>query len=139
MRMLLSIVLLSLVATACLGGCRRESASTGAKQDFARRYSCPEDRVTVRERKDVDPAVLLAPPATESPPAEVKSDPGRLAKWEADRKAKRAETEAGYRRSFTIFEASGCDHAALLACTYATLAGTEGATTLECREAPASH
>jgi hypothetical protein len=139
MRALATALLFYLVATWGLVGCKRLSnaKSNAAKEDFAKRYSCPEDRVTVKERKDVNPATLLAPDVKESPPDEVKKDPGRLAKWEADRKEKLEEKEAGYKRSFTIFESSGCGHTVLLACTHASLAGhSEGVTTVMCQEKP---
>src|SRR5207253_10188766 len=51
------LLLLTLVIGASTLACRR--TSTAAKDDFARRHSCPGDRVTVKERSDVRPASLL--------------------------------------------------------------------------------
>ena len=125
-----------IVVLVLLAACKRSTDSAGAKQEFSKKYSCPDDRVTVKERGDIDPATLLYPPsADEAPPDEVKNDPGRLAKWQADHKEQRETVEAGYRRSYQIYEASGCDHAVLLACTWADNAGTSGQT-LVCQEKP---
>lgn len=123
---------LILIAAVSLFGCKR--LSTGAKEDFARRHSCPEDRVTVKERSDVHPASLLAPEGKETPPDDVKKDPARLAKWEADKKEQRAKTESGYARSYTVYEVRGCDLAVFVACTHAD--SSNGEMHVVCQEKP---
>ena len=111
----------SLVASCLLAmavgaaGCK--SLKTGATEHFARDYSCPEDRVVAKERSDIAGSSLFAGPPTGAPPAEVKSDPGRLAKWQADR-AKEQKTMSDVYDSFTVFEVSGCDHEAFYACIH---------------------
>jgi len=116
-----------------------QNDSNEAKTDFAQRYSCPEDRVTVKVRKDIDPANLLNPPVAVEPPPEVKKDPGRFAKWNSDKKSKDDETASGYRRSYTIYEAQGCEHHVLLACVRADIMGSSNGsvgTKLVCEEKP---
>ena len=132
MRPTLILLSLSLVVGVSTMACKR--MSTGAKEDFARRHSCPEDRVSVKERTDVSAASLLAPGGNESPPDDVKRDPGRLAKWEADKKEQRAKTESGYARSYTVYEVRGCNVAVFLACTNAD--STNGEMSLVCQEKP---
>jgi hypothetical protein len=97
-------------------GCKR--LKTGAGEDFAKRYSCPEDRVEVRERTDVKwSTVVLGGRAREAPPAEVKDDPERLAKWNADRADKDAETRKRL-DDLDVFQVSGCGHDELVACAH---------------------
>lgn len=131
-----AFLLLFFFSAACS---RSQSDADGAKSEFAKRYSCPEERVTVKQRKDLDPAALLNPPVKVDPPDEVKKDPGRLAKWQADRKAEDDQAASGYRRSYTVFETEGCDHRVLLACTHADILGSSngsGGTALSCQEKP---
>ncbi len=90
----------------------------GAGNTFERRYSCPDDRVTVVARPDIDPMQVLASdadlkPAT--PPADVKSDAARYAKWKADQDADRERLHAMYARN-TMFEVNGCGRMEIFAC-----------------------
>jgi hypothetical protein len=105
------LLLLPLGATAC------KRLSTGAREDFAARHSCPEDRVEVKTRSDLQPAQVLGRagemPAT--PPDEVKKDPGRYAKWQKDQAERREATLATY-SVYEVIEASGCGHNELLVC-----------------------
>ncbi|WP_437977625.1 hypothetical protein WMF11_12400 [Sorangium sp. So ce295] len=97
-------------------GCKR--LKTGAGEDFAKRYSCPEDRVEVRARTDVKwGTVVLGGRSPEAPPAEVKDDPGRLAKWNADRAEKDAETRKRL-DDLDVFQVIGCGHDELVACAH---------------------
>ena len=105
------LVLLALSATAC------KQLTSGAREDFAARYSCPEDRVEVKARADLQPAQALGkanePPAT--PPDEVKRDPGRYAKWQRDQ-ADRREAKLATYSGYEVIEASGCGHTDILVC-----------------------
>lgn len=133
--MLLRLTTGWLALSIALTGCKR--MSTDAKEQFAKTHSCPEDRVTIKERSDITPAALLAPPGDEKPSDEVKNDPGRLAKWQADRKEQRDKTESGYNRHYTIFEASGCGTSLLMACTHGEQHGRDSsATVVVCQEKP---
>jgi hypothetical protein len=114
-------VLLPFVAAAC------KQLSSGAREDFAARYSCPEDRVEVKPRADIPPAQALARPGevAPSPSDEVKRDPARLAKWQkdqADRREARLSTYIGYE----VLEATGCGHTELLVCHHP--GGSKGGT-----------
>jgi hypothetical protein len=116
MRAVLSNCLLVVFVVLSSTGCKR--LKTGAREDFAERYSCPEERVEVRERTDVKwSTVVLGGATQEAPPAEVKDDPARLAKWNADRAEKDAETRKSL-DNLDVFQVSGCGHDELVACAH---------------------
>ncbi len=98
-------------------GCTR--LSTGARKDFARQYSCPDDRVQVRSRDDLNAKDLLAPNRAPAPPPplEVKNDPARYALWKANQAAARAREAAPY-GAYEVFTVTGCGHTELLACRH---------------------
>lgn len=54
----------------------------------------------------------------QEPVDEVKRNPGRLAKWESDRRKEQAELHERLNR-LEVFAAKGCDHVALLGCAHA--------------------
>jgi hypothetical protein len=92
--------------------------AAGVRKDFGTTFSCPEERVAVKERSDIDPVQALAPGtvfAMGTPPDEVKADPERLAKWTSDQKAKIDGQRASYTGQ-TIFEVTGCGHTQFLGC-----------------------
>jgi hypothetical protein len=115
------LLVVPLVATAC------KQLSTGAREDFAARYSCPEDRVEIKPRADLQPAQVLhrANDAAAEPPDEVRRDPGRYAKWQKDQ-ADRREARAGAYIGYEVIEASGCGHTDLLVCHHP--GGSKGGT-----------
>lgn len=99
-----------LLALILLSGCR----ATEAKEAFARRFSCPSDKVEVRSRADlnyydVHPRAM----PRDEPPAEVKSDASRLAVWQEQRRGAMA-TKNGE----AVYEVTGCGHTLLYSCTY---------------------
>jgi hypothetical protein len=126
-----SSVVAALTATAC------KKLATGAREEFARKYSCPEERVEVKERPDVKWGQLTMPPsADEQPPAEVKNDPGRLAKWRADQsESGEAKLRAHY-DAMDVFEVRGCDHALLMACKHPTSQGGTTMSSVMCSDRP---
>jgi hypothetical protein len=90
--------------------------SGGAQQQFGAKFSCPDDRVAVKMRPDIDPARALAskgdpPPAV--PPDEVRNDPGRYAKWQEDQQVH--GTRAIHAR-YTMLEVAGCGHTQIVGC-----------------------
>jgi hypothetical protein len=88
------------------------------RQDFAKKFSCPEDRVEVKVRADIDPVKALAPNKEfpmGTPPDEVKADPGRYEKWKADRQ-QQLEIERYRYTQNTMFEVTGCQHTQILGC-----------------------
>ncbi len=113
MRSLLLLLIAALPAL--VSGCKR--LGTGAREDFARRYSCPEDRIAVNARSDLRAQdVLGAGQQPEvQPPHEVKSDPGRYAEWKKDQAEQQRRLAASY-ADWEVFELTGCGHAATLAC-----------------------
>ena len=109
----------------CTGGVL---LSTSARETFAQRYSCPEDRITVRERGDVRPSQIFLDPATpESPPDEVARDPGRLARWRSDRAKARQQSIDSYddrfNYSITVYEVDGCGHTVFMGCEHTMYVG----------------
>lgn len=114
--------MMRLLLVACLAAglldCTR--LRTGALEQFAVKHSCPEERVTVRERDDLRWSTIARPPAQRAkptPPPDVSADPGRLAKWTKDNAARETsfdETLDG----FDVFEVSGCDQRELMGCRH---------------------
>lgn len=104
MRALSSAIALAslLVASGC-------SKSSGAREKFSQEFTCPEDRVEVRERKDLTPSKLRV---HVPPPPEVASDPARLAQYEE----KEAENDKNADTFGDIYEARGCNKQSLYAC-----------------------
>ncbi|MBX3229008.1 MAG: hypothetical protein KIT84_01620 [Labilithrix sp.] len=102
---------------AMLGACK--SKERGAKEEFARAHSCPEGRVTVKARPDLNWQTVVV--GDLKPPAEVAADPDRLAKWQADRANAGGDLE--------VFEAEGCEHHDYLGCTHPKRPGRNGGTT----------
>jgi hypothetical protein len=100
--------------TLFLAGC--QGLESGAKEQFGSKYSCPADRVTAKQRSDLRGSQVLGTRSTpRDPPDEVKRDPARLAKWNADREKERSSIESLY-DSDDVFEVSGCDHTVFMGC-----------------------
>jgi len=106
-------------------GCR--SNETMARENFARAFTCPEDRITVTLHKELAAVDLAVRPAI--PPKEIAADPGRLALW----KEEAAHGAAEYERD-AVVEARGCGHAVFYIC--GDLRVSVGATRSECMNAP---
>jgi hypothetical protein len=112
----------------CLVAC--VSLGIGARDDFARRFSCPEDRVHVVLRQDLrrrleteDDRDLARTryPLQDTPLPEVARDPERLAKWRRDQTEiwrERTSMLQGLHSNEDVFELNGCEHALLLACRH---------------------
>jgi hypothetical protein len=136
-RWAIELVLIALVG---LTGCRK-SLADGAREEFARRHSCPEDRVTVQERDDANAAEIAFGFEEGEPPPEVAADPERLAKWKQDAEEKRTRAEDGA-SSLGIFEVGGCDTSMLLVCNHPRIPHSRGYSIqpneVVCREAAAS-
>ncbi len=117
MRARLRPTVLSLGLALTCAGCTR--LSTQAKDDFAKKFSCPEEKVDVRERPDLNADdVLQANKKTNKkavPPPEVAADPARLGKWNKDHADSEA-SRASLHSSFDVFEVTGCDHKNLVVC-----------------------
>ncbi len=90
----------------CFAGCSKE---TGAREKFSQEFTCPEDQVEVRERKELKPSMLRV---KSPPPPEIASDPARLRLY----KEQQAESDEGADTLGDIFEARGCDKQSLYAC-----------------------
>jgi hypothetical protein len=86
----------------------------GARAQFSRELSCPEARVEVRERPDLRYSQLF-PADGASPPADLASDPERVAMWRANRAEERTELDATLDR-LDMFEVRGCGARQLLGC-----------------------
>src|SRR5690242_19825759 len=61
-----------MLCVVCLAGCKEKS--TGARETFATKLSCPEDQVVVKPRPDLDPATEMAPNFATKPSDEVSAD-----------------------------------------------------------------
>ncbi|XXT19530.1 hypothetical protein WME94_55840 [Sorangium sp. So ce429] len=128
-RSLRRLSFLMLLAVVFSSGCKR--LKTGAREEFGRKHSCPEDRITVRSRDDVKwGSIVLANRSAAAPPDEVKNDPGRLAKWQKDQ----AEEDAATRErldELDVFEVKGCGHEVFMACAHPAGSSGEGVATYE--------
>jgi len=133
-RRALAASLLALLAAA--GGCKR--LQTGAREEFAKAYSCPEERVSVRARSDLKYGDLVLSSSLQQEPAdEVKKDPVRLAKWESDRRKEQAELRERLNR-LDVFEVKGCAHVALLGCAHPEAGDGIATDQVSCWEIPSA-
>jgi hypothetical protein len=121
-----------MVVLALCGGVGCKRMKTGALEHFSAKYSCPADRITVRERDDIKGS-QVNPPYQESPPDEVKKDPARLAVWEKTQRDKNAELYAILDNK-DVFEVRGCEHAVFLACWRYTDQTGNGGSGVSCDE-----
>jgi hypothetical protein len=106
----------------------------GAKEQFARQYSCPENRISVEPRPELKWSELVfGKQAPEQPPDEVKRDPERLAKWKSDHQNTKSS------EPYQMFRVTGCDHEAYFGCTHPTdpHGGGTQVGLVNCSEAPA--
>lgn len=111
------LALLALIAAApwALLALATKPLDVGAREQFSKEHSCPEDRIQVRARPDLKPfdAWLVERPR---PPDEVARDPGRLAIWE---KGERERAE-GWNEGHETFEVRGCGHQVLYLCSHSS-------------------
>ncbi len=101
------LVLGGILSASTLIGCA--TLGDEARDTFAKNFSCPEERVEVRERKDIRPSDWLN---SEVPPGEVAADPARLAMWNEQQAKLRADDDDRH----SIFEVRGCGHELLYSC-----------------------
>ncbi|MBM4369332.1 MAG: hypothetical protein FJ102_24175 [Deltaproteobacteria bacterium] len=101
------LVLVLLGTLLALADCKR--LGTGAREDFAREYSCPEARVAVTERSDLRYSAFSPPPSPGTPAPEVAADPERLAKWTSDQQEEHSALMRDLDRAVTMYQVTGCD------------------------------
>jgi len=108
-----------------------KSLEEGAREAFSREFSCPEGRVVVRPRTDVD-AYTATFGAVDSggPPADVKRDPERYALWQKQQR----EQHDAWNNDRSVLEARGCDHEVLYTCSHPS--GFRGGASASCRAEP---
>lgn len=99
-----------------LAGCKR--LGTGARETFAREYSCPEARVAVTERSDLRYSAFLESPRPGTPAPEVAADPERLARWTSDRQEEHSALMRDLDTSLTVYRVTGCDHEVFMGCAH---------------------
>jgi hypothetical protein len=113
MRLVWSCLVLVLASVGC------KKLETEAKENFAAKYSCPEDRIAVKARQDLNADEVLRGKKKlkkkDTPPAEVAADPARLAKWNQDH-AEAEESRAAFHSNWDVFEVNGCSHIELAVC-----------------------
>ncbi len=103
------------VAIWCFGLAACQSHESAAREQFAEKYSCPAERVSVSPRKDLLWNEVSPLHDAGAPPEEVRKDPGRLAKWNADRQ-KEKDVWAKRAEDWEVFQVEGCDHEMLAGC-----------------------
>jgi hypothetical protein len=99
------VLALALTQAAC------QALSDGARQRFSDAFTCPPDRVEVRERPELHPSDWFK---ANKPSSEIAADPGRLKMWQAEQDRLKSYTER-----YRIFEARGCGHQSLYECARA--------------------
>lgn len=97
----------ALPAILALVGCR--SDETIVKQNFATRFTCPEERVSVAKRKDLDSIELAF--RAEPAPTDVSADPERLNLWK-----KEQARQANHFADKAVMQAKGCGHEVFYIC-----------------------
>lgn len=126
--------LVSLVAV-LTASCTFKSKETGAREEFARKYSCPQHQIAARERADlVDGEIRAARLLAEQPSVEVRSDRARLEVWQRDQRARREEVR-NTNYGVVYVEVSGCGHAEILACKHPVNEVGANNSEVECHEA----
>lgn len=109
------ILVCAILSSIASFGCKR--LSTGAREEFGKTYSCPEDRIVVKARDDLKWATLVyGGQKKEDPPAEVAKDPARLAKWKSDQDEKVSKSHETLNDKVDVFQVTGCDHDVLMGC-----------------------
>jgi hypothetical protein len=78
------------------------------QQEFAQEFTCPKDKIQVRERKELKPSMLEP---KKEPPAEIAADPDRRAMWQTER-----DEHLRYLDGGQVFEVRGCGHQTLYSC-----------------------
>lgn len=120
----------TLLALSCVCAACADFPSV-ARDQFVWDNSCPEARVTVTERTDVAPHVLLHP-SEPVPPPEVAGDRERMVMW-------RRNWMRAYEReddSTSVYSVTGCDTAETVLCTMAPTRHGQVAT---CTSTTAAH
>jgi hypothetical protein len=108
-----AVVAVWVLAIASSVGCKR--LKTGAREEFAKQYACPLERVEVVARGDLRYGDLVVHGPDDAPPDEVARDPARLAKWKGDRADEREKLRSTL-DSIDVFQLRGCGHETLYGC-----------------------
>lgn len=104
--------LLFVIAAVFLSAC--QSLTDGAREQVSKAIACPLDRVTAKERPDLDAWQLRMGNVPELPaPPDVAADPQRLAMWKEQQQAKLARP-SGYRG--VVIEVSACGSTLMMDC-----------------------
>jgi hypothetical protein len=101
------LLLLVLALSTSLVGCQSKEA--GAREKFSKEFTCPAERVEVRERSDLKPSMLRA---QVPPPPDVAADPARLAMWKAEEETNNENAD----QMCDMLEARGCNQQSLVCC-----------------------
>lgn len=126
--------ILVILGVLSLAGCGR--LAEGARQYFIAKYTCPAERVTLAKMRDVKATEIFAADwHANTPPDEVRNDPGRLAQWKAG-EDERCKNWEWWINSSRLFKLSGCGHSLILAC-WKPGQQSSPSETASCEEAPA--
>lgn len=112
-------LLIPLMLLAGTTGCQR--LSQGAIEIHAKSFSCPENRITVTAKKDLDAYALQF--GTHEPEAAIKTDTERYAVWKKNETKKHKE----WNSQVEVFETTGCGHTATYSCFHPATIQSKGA------------
>ena len=121
------------VFAAVLGLTACKSAASTAKEQFSRDFSCPEERVEVRDRSDIRASAFGAP--TPTPPPDVAADPARRALWEK----KNEPDTSGIDSDYSVEEARGCDKQSFYLCIWRAAGRAQSCSNCICEDPTAGH
>jgi len=85
-----------------------------AKKTFAQSFTCPDERVELRQRTDIKGSMF----SSHSPPSdEVKADPARYAIWQQKQTEIDRDADSGGNYGVFFFDVRGCGHQVLYQCS----------------------
>jgi len=102
-------ILIFALLTSLTCSCSREKE---ALITFSEKHSCPEDKIQVTPASGESYAKRYAAAYPQVPPAEIASDPARVAVWKKNHGA-----DYEWANAYEIFNVKGCKNAEELACT----------------------
>lgn len=100
-----------------IGGVMTKRLDTGAREQFSKDFSCPEDRIQVHPLADLLDPARLPGRGPAAPPDEVARDPARLAIWQEEAR-ERAKDRKKELEDYAAFDVRGCDHQVVWYCTH---------------------
>jgi hypothetical protein len=96
------------------------SVQTAVKEKFSFDFTCPVERIEVRDRSDIKPSDFKVKDPPPLPPPEVAADPARLALWRERNPDRRSDVDFDNLLDIdnSVEEARGCNRKAMYRCDW---------------------